>query len=119
VREFRLAAQETISLQTRIGDEEESDLGDLLADESAAEPADVAAQGLLGGQIETLLSSLNERERRVLELRFGLLDGEERTLDRVAAEFGVTRERVRQIETKAIRKLRQPSRNLALQAYLA
>jgi RNA polymerase primary sigma factor len=93
-------------------------LGDFLADEGAEAPAEVATQGQLRGQIDSLLAELGERERRVLELRFGLSDGQERTLDRVAAEFGVTRERVRQIEARAIRKLRHPSRNRSLRDFL-
>jgi RNA polymerase primary sigma factor len=118
VRELNRLGQEPVSLQAAVGDEEDGRLGDFLADEGAEAPAEVATQGQLRGQIDALLAELGERERRVLELRFGLSDGQERTLDRVAAEFGVTRERVRQIEARAIRKLRHPSRNRSLRDFL-
>jgi RNA polymerase primary sigma factor len=118
VRELYRLNQEAVSLQAGIGDDEETDLGDLLADETAEAPVDVAAQSQLRGQVAALLAELSERERAVLELRFGLRDGQERTLDRVAAEFGVTRERVRQIEVKALRKLRRPDRSRVLVDYL-
>ncbi|MCC6625904.1 MAG: sigma-70 family RNA polymerase sigma factor [Chloroflexi bacterium] len=119
VRELHRLGQDAVSLQAGIGDDEETDLGALLSDETAEAPVEVAAQGQLRGQVAALLAELSERERAVLELRFGLRDGQERTLDRVAAEFGVTRERVRQIEVKALRKLRQPSRRQLLVDYLS
>jgi RNA polymerase primary sigma factor len=119
VRELSRLGQEPVSLQAAVGEEEDGHLGDFLADEGAEAPAEVATQGQLRGQLDALLAELGERERRVLDLRFGLTDGQERTLDRVAAEFGVTRERVRQIEARAIRKLRHPSRNRSLRDFLS
>jgi RNA polymerase primary sigma factor len=98
--------------------EADSELGDFLADDSLPAPGDTAARKLLRKELDALLESLDERERRVLELRYGLLDGRARTLEEVGQEFGITRERVRQIETKALRKLRHPRRSRRLRGYL-
>jgi RNA polymerase primary sigma factor len=119
VQELLQLGQEPVSLQARVGDEEDGSLGDFLADETTPEPGEMVTQGMLRGRLDSLLALLNERERRVLELRFGLHDGETWTLDRVAATFGVTRERVRQVETKALRKLRKPGHSQALYHFLA
>ncbi|MFQ5987680.1 MAG: sigma-70 family RNA polymerase sigma factor, partial [Dehalococcoidia bacterium] len=111
-------SQEPVSLETPVGEEEDSHLGDFIEDRAAMAPPDVASHQLLKEQIEDVLSSLNARERRVLQLRFGLEDGRSRTLEEVGREFGVTRERIRQIEAKALRKLRHPSRSKKLKDYL-
>lgn len=118
VREIMKIAQEPVSLETPIGEEEDSHLGDFIPDEDAPAPAEAAAYSLLREQIEDVLSSLNEREQKVLKLRFGLEDGRARTLEEVGKEFDVTRERIRQIEAKALRKLRHPSRSKKLRDYL-
>jgi len=118
VREIMKASQEPVSLETPIGEEEDSHLGDFIEDRTALAPADVASYKLLKEQIEEVLSTLSPRERRVLQLRFGLEDGRARTLEEVGKEFGVTRERIRQIEAKALRKLRHPSRSRRLKDYL-
>jgi len=119
VREILRAAQEPISLETPVGEEEgDSHLGDFLPDESNMAPQEVAAHQLLKEQIEQVLGLLTERERKVLQLRFGLDDGRSRTLEEVGREFNVTRERIRQIEAKALRKLRHPSRSRKLKEYL-
>ena len=118
VRETRKIAQEPVSLETPIGEEEDSHLGDFIPDEDALAPAEAAAYSLLKDQIEEVLGSLNEREQKVLKLRFGLEDGRARTLEEVGKEFDVTRERIRQIEAKALRKLRHPSRSKKLRDYL-
>ena len=110
VREIMKIAQDPVSLETPIGEEEDSHLGDFIPDEDALAPAEAAAYSLLKDQIEEVLGSLNEREQKVLKLRFGLEDGRARTLEEVGKEFDVTRERIRQIEAKALRKLRHPSR---------
>ena len=110
VREIMKIAQDPVSLETPIGEEEDSHLGDFIPDEDALAPAEAAAYSLLKEQIEDVLGSLNEREQKVLKLRFGLEDGRARTLEEVGKEFDVTRERIRQIEAKALRKLRHPSR---------
>ena len=110
VREIMKIAQDPVSLETPIGEEEDSHLGDFIPDDDAPAPAEAAAYSLLKEQIEDVLGSLNEREQKVLKLRFGLEDGRARTLEEVGKEFDVTRERIRQIEAKAIRKLRHPSR---------
>ncbi|MCR5661997.1 MAG: sigma-70 family RNA polymerase sigma factor [bacterium] len=110
VRDIQKVAQEPISLETPIGEEEDSHLGDFLEDEGAEAPADAASTQLLKEKMHEFLTTLSERERRVLQLRFGLNDGHSRTLEEVGNEFGVTRERIRQIEAKALRKLRHPSR---------
>ncbi len=118
VREIVKVSQEPVSLETPIGEEEDSHLGDFLEDASALAPADAVSQQLLKETVEEVLSSLTLRERRVLQLRFGLEDGRSRTLEEVGREFGVTRERIRQIEAKALRKLRHPSRAKRLKDYL-
>ncbi len=118
VREILKVAQEPVSLETPIGEEEDSHLGDFIEDEDAPAPAEAASYLLLREQITEVLSSLTPREQRVLELRFGLDDGRARTLEEVGQVFGVTRERIRQIEAKALRKLRHPSRSKKLKDYL-
>lgn len=110
VRDIQKVAQEPISLETPIGEEEDSHLGDFLEDEGAEAPADAASLKLLKEKMHEFLTTLSEREKKVLQLRFGLVDGHSRTLEEVGNEFGVTRERIRQIEAKALRKLRHPSR---------
>ena len=118
VREIMKIAQDPVSLETPIGEEEDSHLGDFIPDEDALAPAEAAAYSLLKDQLEEVLGSLNEREQKVLKLRFGLEDGRARTLEEVGKEFDVTRERIRQIEAKALRKLRHPSRSKKLRDYL-
>ena len=118
VREIMKIAQDPVSLETPIGEEEDSHLGDFIPDEDALAPAEAAAYSLLKDQIEEVLESLNEREQKVLKLRFGLEDGRARTLEEVGKEFDVTRERIRQIEANALRKLRHPSRSKKLRDYL-
>ncbi|ACL69990.1 RNA polymerase sigma factor RpoD [Halothermothrix orenii] len=118
VREILKIAQEPVSLETPIGEEEDSHLGDFIEDEDAPAPASAASFTLLREQLDDVLDTLTDREKRVLELRFGLEDGRPRTLEEVGKEFGVTRERIRQIEAKALRKLRHPSRSKKLKDYL-
>ena len=118
VREIQKISQEPVSLETPIGEEEDSHLGDFIQDENVPVPAAAAAATLLREQLDDELATLTEREQKVLRLRFGLDDGKARTLEEVGKEFQVTRERIRQIEAKAIRKLRQPSRSKKLQDYL-
>lgn len=118
VREIIKISQEPVSLETPIGEEEDSHLGDFIEDQKALAPADAASHQLLKEQVEDVLDSLTQRERRVLQLRFGLDDGRSRTLEEVGREFGVTRERIRQIEAKALRKLRHPGRSKKLKDYL-
>ena len=118
VREIQKISQEPVSLETPIGEEEDSHLGDFIQDENVPVPAEAAAATLLREQLDDELATLTEREHKVLRLRFGLDDGKARTLEEVGKEFQVTRERIRQIEAKAIRKLRQPSRSKKLQDYL-
>lgn len=118
VREIRKIAQEPVSLETPIGEEEDSHLGDFIPDEDIPAPADAAAFTLLKEQLIDVLDTLTEREEKVLKLRFGLDDGRARTLEEVGREFKVTRERIRQIEAKALRKLRHPSRSKKLKDYL-
>jgi len=118
VREIIKVSQEPVSLETPIGEEEDSHLGDFIEDRGALAPADAASHQLLKEQVEAVLDSLTGRERRVLQLRFGLEDGRARTLEEVGREFNVTRERIRQIEAKALRKLRHPSRSRKLKDYL-
>jgi RNA polymerase primary sigma factor len=118
VRRIIRIAQEPMSLETPIGSEENSYLGDFIEDESVIGPVDAASKQLLKEQMQDILDSLSERERKVLEMRFGLLDGQGRTLEEVGQEFGVTRERIRQIEAKALRKLRHPIRSRKLRDYL-
>jgi RNA polymerase primary sigma factor len=117
VREVLKIAQEPISLETPIGEEEDSHLGDFIEDPEAVAPADAASMTLLRQKTGDVLKNLTDRERKVLTLRFGLEDGHQRTLEEVGQEFGVTRERIRQIEAKALRKLRHPSRGKALKDY--
>jgi len=118
VREILKISQEPVSLETPIGEEEDSHLGDFIEDKSAVAPAEAASYQLLKEQVEDVLETLSEREARVLQLRFGLEDGRGRTLEEVGREFGVTRERIRQIEAKALRKLRHPSRSKKLRDFL-
>jgi RNA polymerase primary sigma factor len=118
VREILKIAQEPVSLETPIGEEEDSHLGDFIEDEDVLAPVDAVSFYLLKEQLEDVLGSLTPREERVLRLRFGLDDGRPRTLEEVGQEFGVTRERIRQIEAKALRKLRHPSRSKKLKDYL-
>ncbi len=118
VREIRKIAQEPVSLETPIGEEEDSHLGDFIPDEEVAAPSDAAAFTLLKEQLIEVLDTLTDREEKVLRLRFGLDDGRARTLEEVGKEFNVTRERIRQIEAKALRKLRHPSRSKKLRDYL-
>ena len=118
VREIQKISQDPVSLETPIGEEEDSHLGDFIQDEDIEQPSEAAARTLLKEQINEELQNLTEREQKVLRLRFGLDDGRARTLEEVGKEFQVTRERIRQIEAKAIRKLRQPSRKKKLQDYL-
>ncbi len=118
VEEIQKISQEPVSLETPIGEEEDSFLGDFIEDRTTLAPADAASAQLLREQVQEVLNSLTDRESRVLKLRFGLEDGRTRTLEEVGREFGVTRERIRQIEAKAIRKLRHPSRSKKLRDYL-
>jgi RNA polymerase primary sigma factor len=118
VEEIIKVSQLPISLESPIGDEEDSHLGDFIEDRNTLPPADVASRQLLKEQIEEVLNTLTPREQRVLQLRFGLEDGRSRTLEEVGKEFNVTRERIRQIEAKALRKLRHPSRSRKLKDYL-
>ena len=118
VEEIQKISQEPVSLETPIGEEEDSYLGDFIEDRTTLAPADAASAQLLREQVQEVLNSLTERESRVLKLRFGLEDGRTRTLEEVGREFGVTRERIRQIEAKAIRKLRHPNRSKKLRDYL-
>ncbi len=117
VREVMKISQEPISLETPIGEEEDSHLGDFIEDQEAVAPAEAASVMLLKEKMQDVLQNLTDRERKVLVLRFGLEDGHQRTLEEVGQEFGVTRERIRQIEAKALRKLRHPSRGKALKDY--
>jgi RNA polymerase primary sigma factor len=107
-----------VSLETPIGEEEDSHLGDFVEDREAVSPSDAASLTMLHSEVEDVLDTLTPRERRVLQLRFGLIDGHQRTLEEVGKRFGVTRERIRQIEAKALRKLRHPSRSKKLRDYL-
>ena len=118
VREILKISQEPVSLETPIGEEEDSHLGDFIQDDNVPVPADAAAFTMLKEQLEEVLGTLTEREQKVLRLRFGLYDGRARTLEEVGKEFNVTRERIRQIEAKALRKLRHPSRSRKLKDYL-
>ena len=118
VRDILKIAQEPVSLETPIGEEEDSHLGDFIPDEAASEPSEAASFSLLREQLEEVLDTLAPREKKVLELRFGIVDGRTRTLEEVGKEFNVTRERIRQIEAKALRKLRHPSRSKKLRDFL-
>ena len=112
------SAEEPVSLERPVGDEESSQLGDFIEDDEALEPMDAAAREMLREQVQSALAALSERERQVLELRFGLIDGKDHTLEEVSRYFNVTRERIRQIEAKALRKLRHPTRSRHLREYL-
>ena len=118
VRDILKIAQEPVSLETPIGEEEDSHLGDFIPDEDASEPSEAASFSLLREQLEEVLDTLAPREKKVLELRFGIVDGRTRTLEEVGKEFNVTRERIRQIEAKALRKLRHPSRSKSSAIFL-
>lgn len=118
VQDVRKIAQEPISLETPIGEEEDSHLGDFIEDDTAIAPDDAADFTMLREQLDEILDTLTSRERKVLELRFGLIDGTPRTLEEVGKEFDVTRERIRQIEAKALRKLKHPSRSQKLKDFL-
>ena len=118
VRDILRIAQEPVSMETPIGEEEDSHLGDFIPDEDASEPSEAASFSLLREQLEEVLDTLAPREKKVLELRFGIVDGRTRTLEEVGKEFNVTRERIRQIEAKALRKLRHPSRSKKLRDFL-
>ena len=119
VREILKIAQEPVSLETPIGDEDDSHLGDFIEDKSTLQPEQHAADEMLKEELEVALQSLTEREQKVIRLRFGLEDGKARTLEEVGQEFSVTRERIRQIEAKALRKLRHPQRSKKLKDFLA
>ena len=118
VREILRVSQEPVSLETPIGEEEDSHLGDFIPDDDAPSPVDAASHTLLKEQLNSMLKTLTPREAKVLSLRFGLEDGKSRTLEEVGKEFNVTRERIRQIEAKALRKLRHPSRSKKLRDFL-
>jgi len=119
VREIMKIAQEPVSLETPIGEEEDSHLGDFISDDDVPEPAEAASFMLLKEQLVDVLKTLTPREEKVLRLRFGIEDGRTRTLEEVGREFNVTRERIRQIEAKALRKLRHPSRSKKLKDFLS
>src|SRR5204862_4704400 len=118
VREIMRISQEPVSLETPVGEEDDSHLGDFIEDHQAVAPADAAARAMLNEAVGEALDELTERERKVVRLRFGLEDGQARTLEEVGKEFGVTRERIRQIESKTLAKLRHPIRSLRLRDYL-
>jgi RNA polymerase primary sigma factor len=119
VQRILQSAEEPVSLERPVGDEESSQLGDFIEDDEALEPMDAAAREMLREQVQNALGALSERERQVLELRFGLIDGKDHTLEEVSRYFNVTRERIRQIEAKALRKLRHPTRSRHLREYLS
>ena len=118
VREIMKIAQEPVSLETPIGEEEDSHLGDFIPDDEMPAPVEAATSTMLNEQLMDVLSSLTPREEKVLRLRFGIDDGRQRTLEEVGKEFNVTRERIRRIEAKALRKLRHPSRSRRLKDFL-
>jgi RNA polymerase primary sigma factor len=118
VREIRKISRDPVSLETPVGDEEDAHLGDFVEDKEAQTPPDAASLSVLHTEMEDALDTLSPRERRVLQLRFGLVDGHQRTLEEVGKRFGVTRERIRQLEAKALRKLRHPSRSVKLRDFL-
>ena len=117
VREIIKIAQEPVSLETPIGEEEDSHLGDFIVDENAPAPAEVASNAMMREQLQEVLHTLTPREEKVIRLRFGLEDGQAHTLEEVGKEFNVTRERIRQIEAKALRKIRHPGRSKKLRDY--
>jgi RNA polymerase primary sigma factor len=119
VQRILQSAEEPVSLERPVGDEDSSQLGDFIEDDEALEPMDAAAREMLREQVQNALGALSERERQVLELRFGLIDGKDHTLEEVSRYFNVTRERIRQIEAKALRKLRHPTRSRHLREYLS
>jgi RNA polymerase primary sigma factor len=118
IREIQRIGQEPVSLEVPVGDEDDSSLGDFIEDPEAIAPADAAARAMLTEAVGEALSQLNDREQQVVKMRFGLEDGEMRTLEEVGREFGVTRERIRQIESKTLAKLRHPTRSQRLRDYL-
>ena len=118
VRDIMRVAQDPVSLETPIGEEEDSHLGDFIPDDDAPAPAEAASHTLLKEQLNEVLATLTDREAKVLKLRFGLIDGKARTLEEVGQKFDVTRERIRQIEAKALRKLRHPSRSKKVKDFL-
>jgi RNA polymerase primary sigma factor len=118
VREIMKIAQDPISLETPVGEEEDSHIGDFIEDQESPAPAEAASYELLREQLNEVLRTLTPREEQVLRLRFGLEDGRQRTLEEVGQQFNITRERIRQIEAKALRKLRHPSRSKKLKDYL-
>jgi len=118
VSEIKKIAQESVSLDTPIGEEEDSSLGDFIEDTKTPEPSSTVSKNLLKEQLDSVLDTLTDREKRILELRFGIEDGRPRTLEEVGKEFGVTRERIRQIEAKALRKLRHPTRSKKLKGFV-
>ena len=118
VIEIQKIAQDPVSLETPIGEEDDSHLGDFIQDDNALAPADAAAFTLLKEELNAVLATLTERERKVLSLRFGLEDGHAKTLEEVGKEFNVTRERIRQIEAKALRKLRHPNKSKRLKDFM-
>jgi RNA polymerase primary sigma factor len=118
VRTVLKIAQQPISMQSPMGDAEETHFGDLLEDKTAENPSEATSFNLLRGHLSEVLNGLNERERRILELRYGLSDGCPRTLEEVGQQYNVTRERIRQIEAKALRKLRHPTRRVKLEGFL-
>lgn len=118
VREVKKIAQDPVSLETPIGEEEDSQLGDFIEDDTVVSPEEAADYTMLREELDNILSGLSDREKKVLELRFGLNDGMPRTLEEVGKEFDVTRERIRQIEAKALRKLKHPSRSQKLKDFL-
>ncbi|MBQ1264345.1 MAG: sigma-70 family RNA polymerase sigma factor, partial [Oscillospiraceae bacterium] len=119
VEEILKIAQEPVSLETPVGEEDDSHLVDFIRDDETAQPAEETSYTMLREQLEEVLSTLTEREKQVLQMRFGLLDGKPHTLEEVGSEFEVTRERIRQIESKALRKLRHPSRSKKLRDFLS
>jgi len=119
VQRILQSAEEPVSLERQVGDEDSSQLGDFIEDEDAVEPLEMVAREMLRDQVQTVLGALTDRERQVIELRFGLIDGREHTLEEVSQYFNVTRERIRQIEAKALRKLRHPTRSRTLRDYLS
>ena len=118
VREIQKISQEPVSLETPIGEEEDSQLGDFIEDSQAVAPPEAASDSMLHEQLDQVLDGLADRERKVIKLRFGLEDGHPRTLEEVGREFGVTRDRIRQIESKTLAKLRHPSRSSKLKDYM-